>query len=119
MFFPLKRVKALIIWVLLGAIVIFSIICIYSEPIINGIIPLADSWKTKNCKKFLDDYKETKKSNNKDFIETAKKDKNNCNREKAKYELEFSSLIIDIICRFIYTILGLLSNLHWLYFMYV
>ena len=91
-----------------GAIVIFSIICICSAPIINGVIPTSYSWKTQNCQKLTDDYKEAKKGNDKDTIERAKKAKNRCNRDKAMYGLEYSSLIIDVICGFICTILGLL-----------
>ena len=91
-----------------GAIVIFSIICICSAPIINGVIPNADSWNTENCQKLTDEYKEAKKGNDKDTIEAAKRIKNKCNRNKTMYGLEYSSLIIDVICGFICTILGLL-----------
>ena len=92
-----------------GAIVIFSIICICSGPIINGVIPSSDIWKTLNCKMYSDDYKELKeKSNDKDEIEDAKKDKNECYRKKAMYGLEYSSLIIDVISGFVCLILGLL-----------
>ena len=94
--------------ILSGAIVIFSIICICSGPVINGIIPNADSWNTENCQKLTDEYKEAKKGNDKDTIEAAKRIKNKCNRDKAMYGLEYSSLIIDVICGFICTILGLL-----------
>ena len=68
----------------------------------------SDYWKTINCQKLTDDYKEAKKGNDKDTIETAKRTKNRCNRYKAMYGLEYSSLIIDVICGFICTILGLL-----------
>ena len=91
-----------------GAIVIFSIICICSAPIINGVIPTSDSWKTENCQRLNDVYKEEKKGNDKDDIERAKKAKNRCNRDKAMYGLEYSSLIIDVICGFICAVLGLL-----------
>ena len=100
--------KKTLFLILSGAIVIFSIICICSAPIINGVIPLADSWKTKNCQKLTDEYKEAKKGNDKDIIEAAKKNKNKCNRDKAMYGLEYSSLIINVICGFICAILGLL-----------
>ena len=100
--------KKTLFLILSGAIVIFSIICICSAPIINGIIPNADSWNTENCQKLTDEYKEAKKGNDKDTIEAAKRIKNKCNRDKAMYGLEYSSLIIDVICGFICTILGLL-----------
>jgi len=88
-----------------GAIVIFSIICICSGPIINGVIPNADSWKTENCQKLSDNYKEEK---DKDKKESYKKQRNTCNRYKAFYGLEYSSLIVDVICGFVCTLLGLL-----------
>ena len=92
-----------------GAIVIFSIICICSGPIINNVIPNTGIWRTENCKMYSDYYKEAKDKNlDKDIIETRKKAKNKCNREKAMYGLEYSSLIIDVICGFVCTILGLL-----------
>ena len=93
-----------IIW-LSGAIVIFSIICISSGPVINGIIPNYKIWRTENCQRWSDAYKE---ENNKDTKEQYKKFRNKCNREKAMYGLEYSSLIIDVICGFVCTILGLL-----------
>ena len=92
-----------------GCIVIFSIICICSGPIINGVIPSSSSWKTGNCQMASDYYKELKKnSNDKDQIEQAKKERNECNRKKTMYGLEYSSLIIDVICGFVCLILGLL-----------
>ena len=101
--------KKTLFLILSGAIVIFSIICICSGPIINGIIPLAGYWRTENCKQKSDFYKEAKDKNlDKDTIETRKKARNKCNREKAMYGLEYSSLIIDVICGFVCTILGLL-----------
>ena len=84
-----------------GAILIFTIISICCAPIINGEIINASSWKTKNCKLLEDAYKLDKNDDN-------KKVKNLCNRQKAMYGLEYSSLIIDTIFGFICTILGLL-----------
>jgi len=84
-----------------GAILIFTIISICCAPIINGDIINASSWKTKNCKLLEDAYKLDKNDDN-------KKAKNLCNRQKAMYGLEYSSLIIDAIFGFICTILGLL-----------
>ena len=101
--------KKTLFLILSGAIVIFSIICICSGPIINGVIPLAGYWRTENCKQKSDYYKDAKDKNlDKDTIETRKKARNKCNREKAMYGLEYSSLIIDVICGFVCTILGLL-----------
>ena len=100
--------KKTLFLILSGAIVIFSIICICSGPIINGVVPNALLWRTENCQQKSDYYKEIKKGNDKDATEDAKKDKNKCNREKAMYGLEYSSLIIDVICGFVCAILGLL-----------
>jgi hypothetical protein len=97
--------KKTLFLILSGAIVIFSIICICSGPIINGVIPKSGSWKTENCQKLTDEYKA---ENDKDSKESKKKTKNKCNRNKAMYGLEYSSLIIDVICGFVCTILGLL-----------
>ena len=101
--------KKTLFLILSGAIVIFSIICICSGPIINGVIPKALSWRTENCQQKSDYYKDAKDKNlDKETIDTRKKARNKCNREKAMYGLEYSSLIIDVICGFVCTILGLL-----------
>ena len=84
-----------------AAILIFTIISICCAPIINGDIIDADNWKTENCKLKEDEYKLDKTDAN-------KKAKNLCNRKKAMYGLEYSSLTIDVILGFICTILGLL-----------
>ena len=84
-----------------AAILIFTIISICCAPIINGDIINAGNWKTENCKLREDEYKLDKTDAN-------KKAKNLCNRQKAMYGLEYSSLIIDVILGFICTILGLL-----------
>jgi hypothetical protein len=95
-----------------GAIVIFSVICICSAPIINKI--LGGDWGVLNCKLKSDEYKDTKDDNSisgeaKDkAIKFAKKELNLCNRHKAVYGLEYSSLIIDVILAFLCLILGLL-----------
>ena len=95
-----------------GAIVIFSVICICSAPIINGLLP--KNWGYLNCQLESDNYKDTKDDNSisgeaKDkAIKSAKKELNLCNRKKAVYGLEYSSLILDIILAFLCLILGLL-----------
>ena len=97
--------KKTLFLILSGVIVIFSIICICSGPVINGIIPKSLEWRTENCQRWSDAYKD---ENDKDTKESYKKARNKCNREKAMYGLEYSSLIIDVICGFVCTILGLL-----------
>ena len=92
-----------------GVIVIFSIISICSAPIINKVLPNSDDWKTHNCQYQSDELKNLEKNNaDKDIIKEQKKKRNQCNREKAMYGLEYSSLILDVTLGFICTILGLL-----------
>jgi len=101
--------KKTLFLILSGCIVIFSIICICCGPIITGVIPRASIWRTQNCQQKADLVKAYEDQNqDKDIIKSAKKDRNKCNREKAMYGLEYSSLIVDVICGFICTILGLL-----------
>ena len=93
--------KKTLFLVLSGVIVIFTIITICCAPIINGDIINASSWKDANCKFLEDIYKLNKNDDN-------KKAKNLCNRKKAMYGLEYSSLILDVTLGFICTALGLL-----------
>ena len=93
-----------------GAIVIFSIISICSAPIINKVLTESNYWGTLNCKKESDEYKHAKDTSSltDDQKKEYKRGINLCNRKKAVYGLEFSSLIIDVILGFICLILGLL-----------
>ena len=100
--------KKTLFLILSGVIVIFSIICISSGPVINKTIPNAINWRTQNCQKLADEYKIAKDTKDDKTIKKAKKAKNECNREKAMYGLEYSSLIIDLICGLVCTILGLM-----------
>ena len=102
--------KKTLFLILSGSIVIFSIISIISGPVINKTIPTSTSWRTKNCQKLSDEYKNLKENNgdNKVAIEKKKKERNKCNREKAMYGLEYSSLVVDIVCGCVCTILGLI-----------
>ena len=84
-----------------AAILIFAIISICSAPIINGVITESSGWRTNNCKQLADEYDSTKS-------ESDKKARNLCNRQKAMYGLEYSSLILDVTLGFICAILGLL-----------
>ena len=84
-----------------AAILIFAIISICSAPIINGVITESSGWRTKNCKRLADIYDSSKDKSD-------KKARNLCNRQKAMYGLEYSSLILDVTLGFICAILGLL-----------
>ena len=92
------------------AIVVFSIICLCTGPIINKIIKDSDNWGTNNCKKLSDEYKNLKDTDGADADSTKnkKKERNLCNRQKAMYGLEYSSYIIDVSLGFICAVLGLL-----------
>jgi len=101
--------KKTLFLILSGCIVIFSIICICCGPIITGVIPTSGTWKTLNCQKYSDDVKAAKDAGaSRSDLKLLKKIKNKCNRNKAMYGLEYSSLIVDVICGFVCTILGLL-----------
>ena len=92
-----------------AAIVIFSIISICCAPIINGVLVESYRWKTENCKIESDKYNNLKKnSGTDDQLKAQKKILNQCNRHKAMYGLEYSSLILDVVLGFICVILGLL-----------
>ena len=92
-----------------GAIVIFSIISICSAPIINHVLPGSSGWNTNNCKLQSDYYKYIDKNGATEEVKKEKKKViNQCNREKAMYGLEYSSLIIDVTLGFICTVLALL-----------
>jgi hypothetical protein len=92
-----------------AAIVIFSIISICCAPIINVVLVESYGWKTLNCKKESDEYKYWKDhSGTDDYLKGQKKVINQCNRHKAMYGLEYSSLILDVVLGFICVILGLL-----------
>ena len=92
-----------------AAIVIFSIISICCAPIINGVLKESSAWKTENCKIESDYYKFLKDhSGTDDQLKDQKKILNRCNRHKAMYGLEYSSLILDVVLGFICVILGLL-----------
>jgi hypothetical protein len=95
-----------------AAIVIFSVICICSAPILNKIGSNAFNplgWGFLNCKYNSDEYKEAKKlTSDKKALKPYKHALNLCNRKKAVYGLEYASLILDVILGFLCLILGLL-----------
>ena len=93
-----------------ACILIFSIISLCTAPIINNVLTEASDWNTKNCKQKSDFYKNAKDNsgNSEEYLNYLKKDRNLCNRQKAMYGLEYSSLILDVSLGFICAILGLL-----------
>ena len=101
-----------------AAIVIFSVICICSAPLINKMyiddVFEPSDWGYLNCKIRSDEYKKEKETtsltgDDKDkHLKSYKHSLNLCNRQKAMYGLEHASLILDVILGFICLILGLL-----------
>ena len=92
-----------------ACILIFSIISLCTAPIINNVLTEASNWNTNNCKQKSDIYKNAKDNSGSDeYLKYLKKEKNLCNRQKAMYGLEYSSLILDVSLGFICAILGLL-----------
>jgi len=97
--------KKTLFLILSGAIVIFSIICICTAPIINKIVNGSSSWNTANCQKLSDDYERETDVFKKSFEKISLKE---CRNRKAMYGLEHSTLILDVILGFVCLILGLL-----------
>ena len=86
-----------------GAIVIFSVICICSAPILNMIYSSnflsSQTWGITNCKKLSDDYKKFKDTTpltgdeKKKALKPKKRELNFCNGRKAMYGLERASFL--------------------------
>ena len=97
--------KILIFLIISFASLFFSIITISNSPIINKII--GSNWGNQNCQMYSDAYEYNKKAGNTDNVN--KKEFHKCQREKAMYGLEYSSLIIDIIFGVVCILLSLFS----------
>ena len=97
--------KELIFLIVSLSILGLSIICTFTAPIINNINDDFSRWGKINCKFYSD--KESN-SNDLDEIQRMKKLKHLCNRQKAMYNLEYISLILNIILSFITSQLSLL-----------
>ena len=84
-----------------SVISILSIITICLSPNINGFND--HEWRGLNCQPLKDQYDNDKKKDyesNEDKDKTLKADKkelNKCRRHKGMYDLEYTSLIIDLI----------------------
>lgn len=89
------------------AVVILSIITICVAPLINGLDHY--TWRGLNCKPVQDKYDWDKKQKATDL--TLKADKRvlkKCQRHKGMHDLEYTSLITDLIFGFVCALLGLL-----------
>ena len=90
------------------AVVILSVITICVAPIINNVISFP-SLVLKSCKPQKDDYDYNKKHNaDSDRLDYLKRELNKCNRHKAMNDLEYTSLIMDLVLGVICCLLGLL-----------
>lgn len=99
--------ELLILCISLG-ILGFGIISLFTAPIINEINDSKtdfSKWGKLNCRLYADNEE---KSNNLDEVQKNKKWKNICYRQKAMYNLEYSSLIINIVLGFVSAQLSLL-----------
>ena len=98
-----------------SVISILSIITICLSPNINGFND--HEWRGLNCQPLKDQYDNDKKKDyesNEDKDKTLKADKkelNKCRRHKGMYDLEYTSLIIDLIFGVFISILGLFHYL--------
>ena len=95
-----------------SALLIFRIIVVTTSPAINGI---ASGWRDLNCKIYSDYHDYIKKkdayTNKDEHLKLSKEGRNVCNRQKAMYGLEYSSIVCDIVLGFFCTFLSLLHYL--------
>ena len=90
------------------AVVILSVITICVAPIINNVNGFR-ALRLTNCKPQKDEYDYKKKNNiDSDRLDYLKRELNKCNRHKAMNDLEYTSLIMDLVLGVICCLLGLL-----------
>ena len=90
--------------ILSAAMVAFTIVSICTAPSINtGYFP-----GTNNCQKYVDDYDKNKGNYDDNRKKKEKLKINVCKRENAMHDLEYTSLIFDVIVGTLCSILGLL-----------
>ena len=93
------------------AVLILSALTIIVAPIINSADTSLSNWGTQNCQQKKDEY-DYKNKNNKYTSEglkkVAKRQVDECFSQNAMHDLEYTSLIMDIVFGFICTILGFL-----------
>ena len=97
--------KELIFLLISLGIFLFSLISIFTAPIINNIYSDFSRWGKLNCQFYSDKKKD---SSNLDEAQNIKKLKGLCNRQKSMYYLEYISIILDLILSFVSSQLGLL-----------
>ena len=92
------------------AILVLSLVTICVSPIINNVNDNFSSWRTLNCQ-FLADQGKSEKVKL-DDIQYYKKMRTICERKKAMHDLEYASLIINIVLGFVCSNLSLLHYLN-------
>jgi len=104
--------KTLIFLCIASALLIFSIIVVNTSPAINI---LGNGWRDLNCKRYSDYYDYIKKkdtyANKDEHLKLSKEGRSVCNRQKAMYGLEYSSIVCDIVLGFFCAFLSLLHYL--------
>ena len=104
--------KTLIFLCIASALLIFSIIVVNTSPAINI---LGNGWRDLNCKRYSDYHDYIKKkdtyANKDEHLKLSKEGRNACNRQKAMYGLEYSSIVCDIVLGFFCAFLSLLHYL--------
>ena len=105
--------NTLIFLCIASTLLIFSIIVVNTSPAINI---LGNGWRDDNCKIYSDYHDYIKKKDdaftNKDkYLKLSKEGRNLCNRQKAMYGLEYSSIVCDIVLGFFCAFLSLLHYL--------
>jgi hypothetical protein len=101
----------LLFFCLAFAVLILSAVTICVAPLINKTHSDFYNWGTKNCKKEKDTYDYNEKINyytTDGRKKSAKRAVDQCYSENAMHDLEYTSLIMDIVFGFICTTLGLL-----------
>ena len=101
----------LLFFCLAFAILILSAVTICVAPLINKTHSHFDDWGNKNCQKEKDTYDFNEKNNayiTDGLKKSAKREVDQCYSKNAMNDLEYTSLIMDIVFGFICTTLGLL-----------
>lgn len=88
-------------------VVLLSMICLISGPIINNIIPESSDWKDYNCKQKEDDYNIAKDQGKN--LNSFEKEKNSCIRKKNMSKYEHAAFILDITLSFLCAISSLFN----------
>ena len=92
------------------AFLVLSLVTICVSPIINNVNHNFSGWRTLNCQYFVDRVKSEEVKL--DEIQKFKKIRTLCERKKAMHDLEYASLIINIVLGFVCSNLSLLHYLN-------